>query len=82
MWRVFIVAILLGLVTMTPAHSDTVYAYWSYWQGDTGTWKYALVGRPLRRLSMVQLMVGASRWAATAKRRTPHLLQISHPSAG
>ena len=44
LWRAFIVAILLGLVTMTPAHSDTVYAYWSYWQGDTGTWKYALVG--------------------------------------
>ncbi len=43
-WQAFIVAVLLGLVTMTPAHADTVYAYWSYWQGDTGTWKYALVG--------------------------------------
>lgn len=43
-WRAFIVAILLGIVTVTPAHADTVYAYWSYWQGDTGTWKYATTG--------------------------------------
>lgn len=43
-WRAFVVAILVGIVTMAPAHAETVYAYWSYWQGDTGTWKYALVG--------------------------------------
>lgn len=43
-WRAFIVAVLLGIVTVTPVHADTVYAYWSYWQGDTGIWKYATTG--------------------------------------
>jgi hypothetical protein len=42
--RALIVAILLGNATMTPAHAGTVYAYWSYWQGDSGVWQYAQVG--------------------------------------
>lgn len=36
--------ILLGVVAPVPAHAAEVYAYWSYWQGDAGTWRYATVG--------------------------------------
>lgn len=43
-WRAIIVAVLMGIAAMTPVHADTVYAYWSYWQGDTGVWKYATTG--------------------------------------
>ena len=39
-----VVAILAGIATTTPARADSVYAYWSYWQGDAGTWKYAVTG--------------------------------------
>jgi len=43
-WRALIVAVLSGIATMAPARADTVYAYWSYWQGDSGAWKYATTG--------------------------------------
>jgi hypothetical protein len=42
--RALVVAVLLGIATTAPAQAGTVYAYWSYWQGDTGTWKYATTG--------------------------------------
>lgn len=42
--RALAAAILLGIAAPAPASADSVYAYWSYWQGDTGTWKYATVG--------------------------------------
>ena len=39
-----VVAILAGIATTTPARAESVYAYWSYWQGDAGNWKYAVTG--------------------------------------
>lgn len=42
--RALVVAVLLGIATTAPAQAGTVYAYWSYWQGDAGTWKYATTG--------------------------------------
>lgn len=42
--RVLAATFLIGVVAPVPAHAADVYAYWSYWQGDTGAWRYATVG--------------------------------------
>ncbi len=45
--RMVIVAALLSVAAMPSAHAATAYAYWSYWQADGSTWKYANVGPAL-----------------------------------
>lgn len=42
-----LIATLAGVAAMPGAHASTAYAYWSYWQADGVTWKYARVGPAL-----------------------------------
>ena len=42
--RTVIVAAFMALATMPSAHASTTYAYWSYWQLQGQTWKYANIG--------------------------------------
>lgn len=42
--RVFITALLLSGVVITPASAENAYRYWSYWQADNGAWQYAKLG--------------------------------------
>ncbi len=42
--RTLIVALLLGSATIASASAEDGFAYWSYWQGDSGAWTYANLG--------------------------------------
>lgn len=42
--RVLIAALLAGSAAISPALAEDAYRYWSYWNADSGEWKYAKLG--------------------------------------
>lgn len=42
--RVLIAALLAGSAAISPALAEDAYRYWSYWNADSGQWKYAKLG--------------------------------------